>query len=678
MENEGIASELKSAFFECSHPRAFYPKLYEILKDHFKSYHFHISVIFISYTNPTFNWQPVYRSSGVTRMKNITPETFKGISHEALQELINHKNYLYINECQVTTRQTEFYVHLRTLDTCTFFYIPFLSTSGNVIGWLAIWNQKLDPPLNLDQSQINGLANLIHNPDQRILFQYLRNVELFEDMSKSYNKLIETSEDFILIRSKTGLILQVNDFVEKTLGYKKSDFVGKYINEVEINGQRVFLDVYILKKEEIDAAVKHQKNVGPIMVFDINGNLHILERTISNYDLFEFPAIQVRAKDITEIKKLEAESINHEQFESLTTLARGIAHDVNNLLQAISGNVSILRLLIDQESTTSNSDIMDIVQDLETIVNNSERFSNRLTNLTEIESTYRPQPIELVQIISDIGRFYLAGTSISLVLEKNLDELWIYGDIHSITQISSNLLINARDALDKTEHPEVQISFQATDSHAVISFHDNGSGIAKEIQSKIFLPYFTTKTHGSGLGLSSTLAKVKQMSGSINIISEPGNTTFTLNFPRLNPEIQTQQKGQTLSKSDVKMGLVDSKIHLLIVDDSDYLLKSLRTFLTMFNIHCYTAQTQEEAISLLKNHVEIQCIIIDYHLKSGDGAKLIDDLNSIRTVKSILYSGSPNSIHQNNLATIPDRILSKPIRLDDLLKEIQSLVILNS
>ncbi len=224
--------------------------------------------------------------------------------------------------------------------------------------------------------------------------------------------------------------------------------------------------------------------------------------------------------DLTEVTSLEAQMRTREQLASLGEMSAGIAHEFKNSLATISGYAQMLRA--DNDPTVVRQfagKIVDETANLTRIVTDFLAFA-RPQELTS-------QAVNLHQTLEECGRE--AG------LELDLDALpygvSIFGDATALRQAFSNLLRNSAEAARDGVPARVTVSGEEDARGVRLLLRDNGRGISPEALPHIFVPFFTTKSEGTGLGLALVLRIVTQHGGAITVASDGQGATFTLSFP---------------------------------------------------------------------------------------------------------------------------------------------------
>ena len=233
--------------------------------------------------------------------------------------------------------------------------------------------------------------------------------------------------------------------------------------------------------------------------------------------------------DVTEMKRLSEEANRISNLASIGLLAGGLAHDFNNVLNVICGNVTFAKML-----TGDGSSITESLTDAEEACQRAKELGVRLQALSQGNSPAR-EPIALPAIIEDVAGILL-GSGILHTISADDDILPLEADLREIRQVFGNLLTNAKEAMPEGGTIQIFIeNFVVDDKEGLplvsgpyvrISFQDCGKGILAGNLPRIFDPYFSTKEtyshRGMGLGLSICHAVLKRHSGHISVASDWG------------------------------------------------------------------------------------------------------------------------------------------------------------
>lgn len=257
-------------------------------------------------------------------------------------------------------------------------------------------------------------------------------------------------------------------------------------------------------------------------------------------------AIELTLRD-EEVKLISMSNIQSEleekEMEAWQNLVRVLTHEIMNSVTPISSLAGIveddLKLRIDQEIDVplKRADLEDMYLSLQTISKRSAgliRFVKEFRNLTQIAKPKLAEvPVkELLEELALLHKKELADQSINVNVEVNPENLFILADKTMIEQVLINLIKNAIQAFDEQVDKRIELSaFSNEKGRAVISVKDTGAGIDADAQEKIFIPFFSTKKSGSGIGLSLSKQIMRQHEGNITVKSTLGEgTEFLLRF----------------------------------------------------------------------------------------------------------------------------------------------------
>ncbi|MFT5700450.1 MAG: PAS domain S-box-containing protein [Desulforhopalus sp.] len=299
--------------------------------------------------------------------------------------------------------------------------------------------------------------------------------------------------------------------------------------------------------------------------------------------------------DINQQKLAEEELLKMNKLSSIGTLAGGIAHDFNNILMGLFGNIEIAKDQIDHQHKAYE------------FLDRAGSSLGRATRLTQQLLTFSKggDPVkeytQILYVIREAINFDLAGSNILPVVNPE-PNLWLTNvDQGQISQVFSNLLINAMHAMPEGGHLTVDlINYEIDKSttlplepgdYVKVTVTDTGTGIEQEHLSKIFDPYFTTKQAGSGLGLASTYSIMVKHNGHIQVQSVRGEgTTFTLYLPA----IRIPQKEKKQDKGSHSSHLENCRI--LAMDDDKEILNLMTRMLRGTKAQITTTVCGEDAI----------------------------------------------------------------------------------
>lgn len=234
------------------------------------------------------------------------------------------------------------------------------------------------------------------------------------------------------------------------------------------------------------------------------------------------------AKDITERKKLEYQAFQVEKLSALGLLSAGMAHEINNPLLVISGRSALLK----KERLSQK-----VKNDLDLINSQAERIQKLVDRILKFSQKTKPAfgPVVVNEAIEFILPFaqYNNLPDVKVEIKKNFEKDMrpVKGDLHQLQEVFLNLIINAYQSM-----PEGGVIKITTSSFgnlfALIQIKDTGMGIPADCLKDVFMPFFSTKNDGKGLGLSICHNIIKNHNGSIELESQVGKgSTFTIKLP---------------------------------------------------------------------------------------------------------------------------------------------------
>lgn len=217
-------------------------------------------------------------------------------------------------------------------------------------------------------------------------------------------------------------------------------------------------------------------------------------------------------------------------------MAKQVAHEIKNPLTPMKLRLQHFKRLFDEgkiEKDKVENTINSIIKQIDTLAGIANEFSN-------FAKMPRNQfvPVDLVEIIDNVIDLYQVAVETEIEFFHAKRECWVSGDKDLLLRIFNNMIQNALQAIPENRLPKVKVFIHKIKENWQIEIHDNGIGISKPNQERIFTPYFTTKTKGTGLGLAMVKQIVDMHNGKIDYKTSPEGTTFTIIFHVLENENQ--------------------------------------------------------------------------------------------------------------------------------------------
>jgi two-component system cell cycle sensor histidine kinase/response regulator CckA len=388
-------------------------------------------------------------------------------------------------------------------------------------------------------------------------------------------------------------------------------------------------------------------------------------------------------EDITEQRELQDQLLRSQRIEAIGHLAGGVAHDFNNLLTVIIGRSQLLLHHLDRERLHHEAQL---------IRETAERAAS-LTRQLLVFSRGQAAEQQVFDLNEVVGRMEdmlqrLIGDHVRLVTSLGKEPGAVIADPGQVEQIVMNLAINARDAMPEggkliieTENVDLDAAYAKAHvavrpgSYVRLSVSDTGCGIAREIQDRIFEPFFSTKEKdaGSGLGLSVVYGIVKTLRGNVWVYSEPGHgTTFKVYLPRAVDAALPESKETAAPEQ-----LPDGSETILLVEDQDAVRELAREILMSCGYTVLEAEHGPRAIVLSDQYPgTIDLLVTDTVMPEMDGVELAKRLQESRPeMKRLFMSGyTENSVIHQVTPAAGRHFLQKPFTLEALARKVRTVL----
>ena len=345
-----------------------------------------------------------------------------------------------------------------------------------------------------------------------------------------------------------------------------------------------------------------------------------------------------------EAKDNAAMAYHNSKLAAIGSLAAGVGHEINNPLMIIHGNTNTLSRAGDIGSTVIPIKNIQIATKRRSIIVNglrdlARRDADKKGNFNLVNDI--EQTIMLVRSIYE-------NEGISLETNYNhLDDVKIYGNSGKVQQVFMNLLANAKDSFKEQSNKRISITIEEHNETVLVKIEDNGSGIPREIQTKIFDAFFTTKPpgEGTGIGLSMSNSIIRDHGGTIRFESDPQGTTFFITLPTVtNPQLLIKEKtttSQFLSEDNKNKGPWADK-HILVIDDEELVREVICDELNEEKIKTTAVASGKEALETLLKDSTIDLIFCDLTMPKMSGIEFVQEYlktKSQNKVKVVFVTG---------------------------------------
>jgi two-component system cell cycle sensor histidine kinase/response regulator CckA len=518
-------------------------------------------------------------------------------------------------------------------------------------------------------------------------------------------KALEASEKRYrsFVQNIHGIALQGNfDFelsfihgnVQEITGYTDDEFLSKEVKWIDI-----------IHPDDVPAIQTFRDNMESLpnqfieyeyRIITKSGDIRWVHQNIHNVqdDQGKPSYVEGVLFDISDKKQFEEHMLYSQRMEIIGELSEGVAHNLNNLLSGIIGNLSLAKL----------KKYVNIESYIEAANDSASRATKLVKDLMELnrepldhlESIHiNPIVEEVIELMSEtIDR----RIKIAFTPNNSLPKLTL--DATKIQTVLMNLCLNARDAIEialhntteedddekqvytiqiNTELVVIQNDNQLTHPEGrpgefvVVSIHDNGIGITEEHQNRIFEPFYSTKeTVGCGLGLSSAHGIIRQHNGWIECNSEIGKgTIFTVYFPvseDTSTSVQSVQSPVSNLRGDAT---------ILVIDDEPIIIDITNKILSSYGYTVFSAKSGQKGLELFfARQNQIDLVILDQNMPDFSGDQVFAKIREIQPdIRIILSSGhSIEAIQKSSSFKNLDGLVMKPYTPSDLLEKVQKVL----
>ena len=383
---------------------------------------------------------------------------------------------------------------------------------------------------------------------------------------------------------------------------------------------------------------------------------------------------QIHQREVAEERYRETEEqLRHAQrMDALGRLAGGVAHDFNNLLTAILGSAGYLAETIRTEDDAKTKESLACIDEAATraakLTHQLLAFSRRQPN--------QPTVLDLRRLVGDLTSLLrrLVPESIELTIQCGDQPCPVRADANQIEQVVINLVVNARDAIERTGRIEVCCERVPGEKLIALTVRDDGVGMSAEVANRVFEPFFTTKPAGQGvgLGLSTAYGIVQQAGGRITVSSSPGaGTSFCVELP-ICIESETVQ-----TSAPLRGGRERGQEVVLVCEDETLVRQTV--CMTLKNAGYTVVEAASGAIALQRANecpVPIDLLLTDMVMPGMDGRELADRLRVDHPgLRCLLVSGYLGE--HETAETKPrtwEQVLPKPFTPSVLLKRVRDVI----
>ena len=490
-----------------------------------------------------------------------------------------------------------------------------------------------------------------------------------EHVAKKFQRAVEQSPATIIITDTEAKIEYVNQKFCDLTGYKPHEVLGRsprFLQSGDLPRKTyVGLRESLARGEEWRGTFRNlKKNGDPYFAKTAILPLRDDEKRITHFIGL--------GEDITERRKAREQMHRAQKMEAVGLLASGVAHDFNNILTTILGNVHLAQLDAPNDG--------DFAEELEQIEIAAKRGRNLADQVLTFARRRPGEPLSLpvVEAMREVARLMRASIlpSIEIDCQVEDEQLLVLADPTRLHQVMMNLCSNAAEAIGTTGG-RITLSCGrynnsgGKDPLVRFAVSDDGPGIPEEICQKIFDPFFTTKSagKGTGLGLSVVANLVAEMHGRVSVASKPGEgATFEILLP--------EAEDAPTAKPTAEPGLsVDGGLCVLLIDDEPHVLATCAKLLRRMNYDVEAFGDPVTAVeAFAKDPDRFALVMTDFVMPNLTGQDVCDAVRELRPdCPIIVYSAyQPESLSLARMEGV--RFLEKPINPVHLSRVLHNLV----
>jgi PAS domain S-box-containing protein len=545
--------------------------------------------------------------------------------------------------------------------------IPFISVSGTITEEMAVAAMRAGAKDYVTKGHLQRLLPAIERE--------LREAKARAAMrttETSYQTLVESAPIGIYRSNTEGRFLSVNAAIVRILGYDSPAEVlqldmARDVYADPAERQRLLdRDTYSDRQyDDIETTWKRRDGRHLTVQLSVRA-VRSAAGPVEYYETF--------VRDVTEQRRLQQQLTQSQKMEAVGRLAGGIAHDFNNLLTVITSYSDLLL-----QDLQTGDPRRDDVEQVRKAADGAAALTRQLLAFSR-QQVLEPRVISLNTVVENLKKMLqrVIGEDVELATALAPDLGAVRADVSQIEQILMNLAVNARDAMPTggkitIESANVEYTADHSTRSVMLAVTDTGTGMDEATKSRIFEPFFTTKAvgKGTGLGLATVYAIVKQSGGSVWVYSELNHgTSFKIYFPQVDAVPET-------TREDVREELPRGTETVLLVEDSAAVRAVSKQVLERQGYTVLEAADGQAALHLAERHAgPIHLLLTDVVMPRIGGRELAEKLVITRPDTRVLYTSgyTDDSVVRHGILEGGVAYLQKPFSPEGLARKVRQVL----
>jgi len=542
-------------------------------------------------------------------------------------------------------------------------------TKGGGIRVCDWYNTTLVDP----EGAIIGAASLVQDITERKQAE-----EALRKSEEKYRTVLEANPDPVVVYDKVGNVTYLNPAFTHVFGWSLEERMGKkmddFVPEETWPETKMMIDKVLAGERFSGIETRRYTKDKKIIPVAISASFNRDQQG----DLL---ASVVNLRDISEQKRLEAQLQQTQKMEAIATLAGGIAHEFNNALTGVVGNIELLEMRSpDNKTVTEHTGPMK---------SSSHRMANLTSQLLAYArgGRYQAKTISLSDFVEETLPVIKANIEPSIHIDADLprDIFKVNADSAQMQMVLSAVVSNSAEAIEGEGSIRIILTDEEIDAeyaksqseftpgrYVCLTVEDDGEGMDDEALNKIFDPFYTTKFIGRGLGMASVYGIIRNHDGWITVNSELNKGTIIRIYL---PAIEAVEvKKETIVQSAIEMPKGEGTI--LIIEDEEMVMNVIRAVLERLGYRMLEAKTGKEAIEIAKTFDgDIDLALLDIKLPDIRGDKVYPLIMETRpNLKVIVCSGYSIDAAQGILDAGAQDFIQKPFSVKELSQKLSKIL----